>query len=312
MTFNYTKKNPYEDANVIKAANDKAAHEATKLADWSGGTYGQSVQNALDKINNREKFSYDLNGDMLYNQYKDQYINAGKLAMADTMGQAAAMTGGYGNSYAATVGNQAYQGYLQKLNDKVPELYQMALNRYNQEAQDLKDNLAIQQALYNTEYGEYRDKVSDWNTQQNRLDSLYAAALDWATNDANTDYNNAFSRYQQDVAEQQYNQNFAYQQERDRIADEQWNKSFALQKANAAASRAASNQNVINMDKIDSYYDDFKSIFDKEVKKSGIQNGSAEAWKKIEKKIAKEVDNGKLNFPEYKYLMDKYSGKIIK
>ncbi len=228
MTFNYTKKNPYEDANVIKAASDKAAHEATKLADWTGGTYGQSMQNTLDKINNREKFTYDLDGDALYNQYKDQYINAGRLAMADTMGQAAAMTGGYGNSYAATVGNQAYQGYLQKLNDKVPELYQMALNRYNQEGQDLKDNLAIQQALYNTEYGEYRDKVADWNTQQNRLDSLWAAALEHATNESNTDYNNAFARYQQQIAEDQWNKSFAEQQR-------QYN-------ASVSASRAAASQ----------------------------------------------------------------------
>ena len=311
MTFDYTKKNPHEYASVVQAANDKAAHEATKLADWSGGTYGQSVQNALDKINNREKFTYDLNGDMLYNQYKDQYINAGKLAMADTMGQAAAMTGGYGNSYAATVGNQAYQGYLQKLNDKVPELYQMALNRYNQEGQDLKDNLAIQQALYNTEYGEYRDKVSDWNTQQNRLDSLYAAALDWATNDANTDYNNAFSRYQQDIAEQQYNQNFAYQQERDRIADEQWNKQYALSKASAAASMASANQNTIRIYNMNSYYDDFKSILDKQIKKYGTQNGAPKAWKEIDKKIEKLADEGKINEYEYNYLKDKYSGKIF-
>lgn len=235
MTFNYTKKNPYEDANVIKAANDKAAHEATKLADWTGGTYGQSVQNALDKINNREKFTYDLNGDMLYQQYKDQYINAGKMAMADTMGQAAALTGGYGNSYAATVGNQAYQGYLQQLNNKVPELYQLAYDRYRQEGQDLKDQYSLYRDMYNTEYGEYRDKVSDWNTQQNRLDSLWAAALEHATNESNTDYNNAFARYQQDIAEQQ------------------WNKSFELSKANGGGSGSGSGGNSTKETKLDRY-----------------------------------------------------------
>lgn len=228
----------YKQSDAVTAAiKARDEHAANKIGDWTGGTYGQAVKDALDKINNREKFSYDINGDALYQQYKNQYINQGRLAMADTIGQASAMTGGYGNSYAAAVGNQAYQGYLQKLNDVVPELYQMALNRYNQEGQDLKDNLTINQNLYNTEYGEYRDRVSDWNAEQSRLDSnayneanldyskftdnrdylakLYSTALDWATNDANTDYNNRFNEYQQKVSE------------------DQWNKSYKLSKAQA-------------------------------------------------------------------------------
>ena len=140
----------YKQSDAVTAAiKARDEHAANKIGDWTGGAYGQAVKDALDKINNREKFSYDINGDALYQQYKNQYINQGRLAMADTIGQASAMTGGYGNSYAAAVGNQTYQGYLQKLNDVVPELYQMALNRYNQEGQDLKDNLTINQNLYN-------------------------------------------------------------------------------------------------------------------------------------------------------------------
>ena len=82
---------------------------------------------------NRKDFSYDMNSDVLYNQYKDQYQALGQTAMADTMAQASALTGGYGNSYASTVGNQAYQSYLSQLNDKVPELYQLALDNYNRQ-----------------------------------------------------------------------------------------------------------------------------------------------------------------------------------
>ena len=63
----------------------------------------------------------------------------------DTMGQAQAMTGGYGNSYAQTVGQQTYQGYLQGLNDQVPALYQLALDKYNSEGNQLKDNMGIRQ-----------------------------------------------------------------------------------------------------------------------------------------------------------------------
>jgi hypothetical protein len=212
-----------QSVNDAKSALD--LHEQNKVTDWTGGTYGESLKAALDRINNREKFTYDLNGDALYQQYKDQYINQGRLAMQDTMGQAAAMTGGYGNSYAATVGNQAYQGYLQKLNDVVPELYNLALNKYNLEGQDLKDQYSLLKDQYNTEYGQHRDKVTDWNTEAARLSdkyynesnldySRYADNRDYHTNEYNTErnydyglysdaYNRAFTEYQQAEAERQ-------------------------------------------------------------------------------------------------------------
>ena len=71
-----------------------------------------------------------MNSDALYQQYRDLYTQQGQMAMMDTMGQAAAMTGGYGNSYAQTAGQQMYNQYLGKLNEVVPELYQQAYNRY--------------------------------------------------------------------------------------------------------------------------------------------------------------------------------------
>ena len=47
-----------------------------------------------DQITNRKPFQYDLNQDALYQQYKEQYQRLGRQAMEDTMGQAAALTGG--------------------------------------------------------------------------------------------------------------------------------------------------------------------------------------------------------------------------
>lgn len=139
--------------------------------------YKPLLDEALNKYLNREDFSYDLNADALYQQYADQYTMQGQMAMMDTMGQAAAMTGGYGNSYAQGVGQQVYQGYLQQLNDKVPELYQLALSKYNQEGQDLKDQMSMLNGLSEQEYAHYRDTVSDYyNDAQllaNRTDTLY-------------------------------------------------------------------------------------------------------------------------------------------
>lgn len=166
--------NPYrESQEVIDARNAMINHNANAVSAWTGGQYGQALQQAINKIQNREKFSYDMNADALYQQYKDRYINLGKMAMQDTIGQASGMTGGYGNSYAATAGNQSYQNYLQGLNDKVPELYQLAMDTYNNEGQRLLDNYNILNSQYNNEYGQYRDKVSDWYTEANRLSDNY-------------------------------------------------------------------------------------------------------------------------------------------
>jgi hypothetical protein len=132
----------------------------------------------MNAIENRKKFEYDLNGDMLYQQYKDQYMNQGNMAMRDTIGQAAAMTGGYGNSYAQSVGQQAYQGYLQQLNDKIPELYQLALDQYNREGDEMYNRLSAYGNLYNTEYGEHRDAVADSKDERSHLTNLYGIKSD--------------------------------------------------------------------------------------------------------------------------------------
>lgn len=92
--------------------------------------YIEQLNSLYDQIMNRKPFQYDLNGDLLYRQMADQYTQLGQQAMRDTMGQAAALTGGYGNSYAELAGNQAYQQYLTALNQQIPDLYDRAYNVY--------------------------------------------------------------------------------------------------------------------------------------------------------------------------------------
>ena len=89
-------------------------------------------------ITGRHAFSYDPASDPVYNSYAQSYRRRGRLAMRDTMGQAAALTGGYGSSYAQSVGQQQYDSYLQSLGEALPELYGMAWQRYNAEGDALK------------------------------------------------------------------------------------------------------------------------------------------------------------------------------
>ena len=167
---------------VLEAEARKNEHISNKPGELQF-SWMSTFNDTLDKIFNREPFSYDLNGDALYQQYKNQYTLQGQQASMDTMGQAQAMTGGYGNSYAQTVGQQTYQGYLQQLNDKVPELYQLALDKYYREGEELYNQYGLLSNEYDREYGMYQDKLSNYYKE---LDYLTQAEL----NALNFDYEN--------------------------------------------------------------------------------------------------------------------------
>lgn len=87
----------------------------------------------------------------------DRYVQQGQQAMMDTMGQAAALTEGYGNSYAQTAGQQTYQGYLQGANDMMPQFYQMALDRYQMEGDQLMNQYGLLTDQEDRAYNQYMD-----------------------------------------------------------------------------------------------------------------------------------------------------------
>ena len=156
---------PAADESYQKAL--AALQQAQQSLPTYKGSYDQQLQDIYNQIVNRDKFSYDLNSDMLYQQYADQYTQLGQMAMMDTMGQAAALTGGYGSSYGQSVGQQQYDAYLQQLIEMVPELYGMSLDQYNQEGQELMNRYAMvgdmaddEYAKYQDEYGRYLDNLS--------------------------------------------------------------------------------------------------------------------------------------------------------
>lgn len=124
-------------------------------------SWNDQLKTIAEKIDRREPFKFDLNGDVLYQQMKDKAVQQGKLAMGDAMGMASAMTGGYGNSYAQSVGQQTYQKELQSVNDVIPELYQMAYDMDDRKTQGLYDQFAMISALDERDYDRHRDKVSD-------------------------------------------------------------------------------------------------------------------------------------------------------
>ena len=194
----------------------------------------EQLNGILQNIQNRDEFSYNLNEDALYQQLREQYVMQGQQASMDAMGQAATLTGGYGNSYAQTVGQQAYQGYLQQLNEQVPELYGMALDQYNQEGQALYDQAALLAQMEGQDYSRYRDQQSDYYTELDRLinDSRYQAETDYNKWAEGRDF--SYGQYIDD-------RNLTYQQERDQVADQQWQKEYDFAMQQYLDSQNASN-----------------------------------------------------------------------
>lgn len=135
--------------------------------------WDDELTSLYDQIRNRKKFSYDMGTDPLYQQYREQYQRLGRLAMQDTMGQAAALTGGYGSTYGEQVGQQAYNAHLQNLNDIVPQLQQQAYQRYQDEGTDLYNQYSLVKGREDTDYGRYRDTVSDYYSDLSDARSAY-------------------------------------------------------------------------------------------------------------------------------------------
>ncbi len=153
-----------------------------KLTDTFRYGNQKGYNKALSDIANRKAFSYDLSKDQLYQTAKENYMNMGQQAMADTIGQASAMTGGYGNSYATTAGSQAYQGYLQQLNSNISDYYNMALNTYANETDRLN-------SVYSAYANDYAQKQSDWAQNWNVYNQRFANISDLYNNSRNYDLN---------------------------------------------------------------------------------------------------------------------------
>lgn len=164
-------------AHVNSAEQYLKMLQSQKPGDYSG-KYTQQAEALLGQIISRKPFSYDANSDPLYQIYKDRYIMGGQRAMENAMGQAAQLTGGYGNTYAQTVGQQQYQQYMEGLNDKVPELAQQAYTRYQGEGDRLRQSYQLLQSADDTAYGRWADGYNRWNNETQQAQSAYESAYD--------------------------------------------------------------------------------------------------------------------------------------
>lgn len=207
---------PYQqalaDANSAYYNKISTPFSYQKPADFTD-PYRSTADSMLTQITNRQPFSYDYESDPVWQAYKKQYTREGRRASEDTMAQAAAMTGGIPSSYAVTAGAQAGNYYASQLSDKLPELYQMAYNRYLQEYQDKLNALNAVNNQTKLAQGVWEGNTNNaWKGIGQDFD-IYTTDIQNAYNNANLQRqlsNDAFNRYQTDLNQYNTNRNFDY------------------------------------------------------------------------------------------------------
>ena len=187
-----------QDPELQKQYQDAmAALEAMKgQAPVYGSQYDAQIQSLYQQIMGRGPFKYDQKTDPLYQQYVQDYVQGGKMAMRDTMGRAAGLTGGYGSSYAQAVGQQQYDQYLQKMADILPETYGMALDAYNAENNRLNQNLSTTMGLEQSDYQKYLDKLGQHNVDLDRAYNEADTAYGRMTDKEKENYNRQLDQYE--------------------------------------------------------------------------------------------------------------------
>lgn len=184
--------------------------------------YVSKYQAQIDDYVNKIQRGYNPNEDSTYLAYRDQYLRGGQRAMLDTMANAVALSGGYDNSYANSVGQQQYQNYVAALADKIPELAKAANDMYNQ-------RLSMFQGLDATDYGRWQDDRQNNYNILNTLQGLDNTAYGrW--NDSRTNLYNLLNAYNTQ-------ENTNYGRWRDEYG--MYNTAYAQQQALADAAAAA-------------------------------------------------------------------------
>lgn len=181
--------------------------EANKPAAYVNQYEGQ-IKNILDGILNRKAFDIntDPNYGKLYDLYSQHYTQNANRAARDAMGQLAGMTGGYGSTYAQTVGSQAYDNIIQGLNDNDINLMNLAYGIYQDDRNFDLNKMNTLRGLEGDDYEKYRDIVGDYYNDLNHFTNRY-----------NTAWGNDYQLNRDSISDARYEDELAYAREQDAI-----------------------------------------------------------------------------------------------
>lgn len=195
--------------DYINSQSKKPSYTAPSAPSGGGysGSYSSQIDDLLDEILNRKDFTYDATKDPLYQQYSQQYQREGQRASENTLADVASQSGGM-SSYAVTAANQAGNYYASKQADMIPQLYEAAYQKYLGEIDGKVRDLGLLNQMDATQYGRYRDTMSDWR--------------------ADRDF--SYGKYRDEVGDQRWDKEFDYNAGRDEINDGRYDKEQQYQK----------------------------------------------------------------------------------
>ena len=175
----------FSTPNSVRQADSYLNSQLQKIQ--SGKTsYSDQVRDMMDTIMGREKFTYDVDKDPLFQQALASAMGSGKTAMQDTIGQASALTGGYGSTYATSAANQAYNAFIEDAYDNLPQYYQMAMEAYQMEGDDLYRQLDM---LVGADEREYSRNVTAFDATYQHRNQMYNEAYPQFRDAKNDAYN---------------------------------------------------------------------------------------------------------------------------
>ena len=183
----------YQPNEAVQTAQQNMQNVQNMRPQTYNSKYSGALDSILAEIQNPKPFKYSFNDDELFKYYADLETQNAKKANINAQGQAAALTGGYGNSYGAAAGAQAYQEALLPLYERGMQLAQFARDNYDKDQQRPYDQLAALQGMDESDYGRYRDTMSDWRQDEQNARDVYENERNFGYNEYVDALNNALN-----------------------------------------------------------------------------------------------------------------------
>ena len=157
---------------VTDAENALKEWQNNRPADYES-KYQDQIDSLLQQASQQKDFSYNYAQDPMYQQYARMYTQNAHHASTDAAAHAAALPGGYSSSYAASVAQQAYQQQMNALNSIIPTLYNMALDSYTSQGDQLFNEIELVSAQEQSAQNQYYRQLEDYYTQLEQKGQAY-------------------------------------------------------------------------------------------------------------------------------------------
>lgn len=159
--------NQYQDllSNLLEQVQGYGGFQYKAAPEYQN-QYQTQLDSLLGQVQNYAPFSWDKNTDPAYAAYAKQYRREGDRAAANALAQAAAATGGQASTAAVTAASQAGDYYAAQLADQIPQLYENAYQRYQNDYSRLADQLQQTQRAEQLDYAKFQDQLAQYNTDR--------------------------------------------------------------------------------------------------------------------------------------------------